>query len=211
MQYQINIAIDGAGLRKIYGVHQSVALVKKIDGFVAAVEQDDSFDLSSVVWLSFRPLQENQLVWVENYDLYATTTALTLGAAIAISAKTNAPVQPGMLYTFKQGQFYPGTGSGSAYNVANQMAAGNFSFGLAQQAIINGVSTLAPLNASPVLYNQQASFTPEETISIFLASCSANGTYIGQIDGSALTITLSSQNPRVDLGFDDSTNSFYIA
>ena len=204
MQYQINIAIDDAGLQKIYAAAQSVTLVKSI---VANPVVSGNLP---VVWLAFQPLEENQITWIENYNLYATTTVLLSGTTIMMTSQTQAPVQPGWLYTFEQGQFSGASGTGSTFNLANQMASGSFNFGLAQQATVNNVSTLAPLNAQPVLYNEQASFTPIETISIFLSSYSNNGVVISQVASNALTVQLTSQSPIASVGFNDATNTFYL-
>lgn len=203
MQYQINISIDDAGLQKIYSAGQFVTLVKSV------VSNPTSPSTLPVAWLSFQPLEENQITWIENYYLYATTTVLQSGATIVMTSQTQAPAQLGWIYDFAQGQFSSTQEPGNTFNVSNQMQSGSFNFGLAQQATVNNVSTFAPLNAVPVLYNQQASFTPQENISIFLSSFSNNGTVISQVSGNALTVTLTSQQPSANVGFNDSNNTFY--
>ncbi|HVG34217.1 MAG TPA: hypothetical protein VM911_14095, partial [Pyrinomonadaceae bacterium] len=108
------------------------------------------------------------------------------------------------------GQFTGAAGGGQGtFNVSDQMTGANFNFGLAQQATINNVTTLAPLNAVPVLYNEGASFTPQENISIFLSSSSNNGTVISQVASTALVVTLTSQQPTANVGFNDADNTFY--
>ncbi len=204
MQYQISIAIDDAGLQKIYAAGQSVTLVKSV------VANPLSSGNLPVAWLAFQPLESNQITWVENYYMYATTTVLQSGATIQMTSQTQAPVQEGWMYTFEQGQFSGSSGTGDTFNVDNQMSNGFFNFGLAQQATVNNVSTLAPLNAQPVLYNESASFTPIETISIFLSSYSNNGVVISQVASNALVVQLTSQSPTASVGFNDATNTFYL-
>jgi len=200
MQYQINISIDDAGLQSIYAANQYVTLVKSI--------VSNPLPNLPIAWLAFQPLEGNQVVWIENYYLYATTSVLQSGATITMTSQTGSAAQLGWIYTFQQGIFTGAQGSGSTFNVSDEMQ-GSFSFGLAQAATVNNVSTIAPLNAVPVLYNEQASFTPQETISVFLSSYSNNGTVISQVASNALVVTLSSQSPTANLGFNDSTNTFY--
>jgi hypothetical protein len=202
MQYQIEVNIDQQGLQSIYGANQFVTLVKSIGSTPSAT--------MPVAWLAFQPLESNTVTWVENYSLYATTTVLQSGASIVMTSQTEGPAQVGWNYTFQNGALTGVAGGAQgSFNLSNQMQ-GNFNFGLAQQATVNNVTTFAPLNAVPVLYNEQASFTPQEEISIFLSAYSNNGSVISSIAGNALAITLSSAQPSATLGFNDSNNTFYL-
>lgn len=204
MNYQINISIDNQGLQTIYNNGLYVTLVKSV------VSQPVAQGNLPIAWVAFQPLQQNQVSWQEQFTMYATTTVLQAGATIVMTSQTNTPVQTGWTYTFEQGQFNGVSGgSQSTFNLANQQN-GNFNFGLAQQAIVNNVQVTAPLNAIPVPYNMSATFTPLETISLFLASYSNNGSVISQVASNALVITLSSQNPVAQVGFNDATNTFYL-
>lgn len=204
MNYQINISIDNAGLNTIYGNGLYVTLVKSV------VQQPVSQGNLPIAWVAFQPLQQNQISWQEQYSMYATTTALQAGATIVMTSQTTQPIQTGWTYTFAQGQFQ-GTsgGSQSTFNLSNQQQ-GSFSFGLSQTAVVNNVQVTAPLNAVPVAFNMNATFTPLETISLFLASYSNNGSVISQVASNALVITLSSQNPVANVGFNDQSNTFYL-
>lgn len=206
MQYQINIDIDEAGLRSIYAAGQAVTFVKSV------VSDPLGSGNLPIAWLAFQPFEVNQVSWIETYYLYATTTTLQAGATIVMTSQTGEPVQPGLIYTFSQGQFDNGVSGGApdTYNLNNQSQVPNLDFGLAQSASVNNVQTFAPLNAVPVLFNEQASFTPEETLSIFLSSTTNNGSVLSQIASNALEVTLSSQNPVVNLGFNDASNTFYV-
>lgn len=200
--YQLTIDIDNAGLTNIYNAGQYVTLVKSV---IASSTE------SQVAWISFQPLQTNVVSWVENYYLYATTTAMQSGATITMTSTSSNAVQEGWLYTFQNGQFNGGTsGTGTTFNVANQMNNASYNFGLAQYASVNNVSTFAPLNAVSVLYNETASFTPQEIISIYLSSFSNNGTVISSVASNALTVTLTSTSPSAVIGFNDANNTFYL-
>lgn len=204
MQYQLNISIDNSALNAIYNAGQAVTLVKSV-----VADPLVSGNLP-VAWLEFQPLQENSITWIENYDIYATTSILQSGATIKMTSVTTTPVQPGWIYTFENAQFNGSAGGGSGtFNLENDMQ-GSFNFGLAQQATVNNVTTFAPLNAMPVLFNEQASFTPEETVSIFLSSYVNNGVVISQVASNALVVTLTSQTPTANIGFNDASNTFYL-
>ena len=203
MQYQLIIDIDDAGLTNIYKAGQSVTIVKSV------VANPLSSGNLPIAWVSFQPFETNSVTWVENYNIYATTTQLISGATIMQTSVTAAPVQTGWTYTFAQGSFTGAQGGGSAtYNMNNQQN-GMYSFGLSQQAVINNMPVMAPLNAIPVMYNEGATFTPEETVSIFLSNTSNNGVVLSQVSSNALTVTLTSQTPTASIGFNDSNNTFY--
>jgi hypothetical protein len=213
MQYSVDITIDENDLDKIYGANQSVTFVKSVNQFVGAnVSSYDDY-CCPVAWLAFQPLESNNVSWIENYYMYASTTVLQSGAAIKMNSQTTSAVQIGWLYTFASGMFTGASSGGEepdAFNLYNGMTTPQFNFGLAQHASVNNIQVFAPLNAVPVLYNQDAIFTPMETVSIFLSSCSANGTVIPIIPSNALTFTLTPQNPSANVGFNDNNNEFYI-
>lgn len=201
MQYQLAISIDGNGLQSIYAANMAVTICKQIivGGNI------------SVGWLNFQPLEENVVSWVENYSFYATTTQLVPGATIMQISNSGAPVQPGWNYVFAQGQFTGGSGGASGtYNLRNQQQGNPLGFGLAQQASVNNVPVMAPLNAVPIPDNQSASFTPTETVSVFLSSASNNGVVLDRIASNALVVTLNAQSPSAQIGFNDATNTFYL-
>lgn len=206
MQYQLNIEIDNTGLDTIYGAGLAVTLVKSV---IAAPLVSGNLPIA---WIEFHPFETNVVTWVENYYAYATTTVLQSGATLAMTSQTATPVQDGWTYTFANGQFTAAQGGGNGvYTVENAVAGSSFNFGLAQQATVNNVATLAPLNAQPLPYNMEASFTPEETVSIFLSSYVNNGVVISQVASNALTVTLTSQSPTASIGYNDAKNSFYLS
>lgn len=205
MNYQINISIDSPGVTQIHQNAQFITIVKNVTSNPLATGN------LQVAWLTFQPFQNNQISWVETYYLYATQTQLQAGATILMTSQTSAPVQLGPLYDFSGSIFSvdPSPGAPNTYNVEN-LNGQSLTFGLAQFANINGASVMAPLNATPIGNDQQATFTPIETVSIYLSSFSNNGVVISQVAGSALTIELTSQQPVANVGFTDSSNSFFL-
>lgn len=203
MQYQLNIAIDSIGVQQIYAANQSITIVKSVTTSPVA-----SGNLP-VAWISFQPLEHNSVTWIENYDIYATTSSLNAGATIVQTSVTGAYVQTGWTYTLKNGVFNGATGGGAGTFNTNNQQGGMLSFGLSQSAWVNNVQVNAPLNAIPVLNNESASFTPEETVSIFLSNSVNNGVVLSQVASNALPVTLTSQNPTANIGFTDASNTFY--
>jgi hypothetical protein len=210
MQYQVTIDIDQQGVQKINQAQQFVTLVRNV---ISSVEGNSGHRMSpntSIAWLAFQPLESNTVTWTEDYILYATTTVLQSGASITISSQTPNPAQVGWNYTFQNGVITGAAGGAQgSFNLSNQMQ-GNFNLGLAQQATVNNASSLAPLNAVPVFYNEHANFTPQEEIFIFLSSYGNNGSVIDPISGNDWTVTLSGSQPSATVGFNDSNNTFSL-
>jgi hypothetical protein len=210
--FNISIAISDKGLENIYGAGQRVTLVKSVQSFVDLAAEPGLTPQFPVIvaWQAFQPYEQNSVNWTDSYFLCTTTTPLEKNAVIVIGSETGEPAVPGWTYAFAQGQLKGSPGIGSDFIVSNQTQEGSFSFCQGQSATVNDtVSALAPLNAVPVLYNEQAFFTPEETVAIFLSSCRDNGTVIPQTPSNALVIALSNASPAADVGFDDLNNTFY--
>ena len=199
--YQLNFNIDDAGLQKINNAGQYLTIVKSATGSKPAHGDP-------VAWLAFAPMGTDLVSWTENDYLYSTQTLIESGATIIMSSTTPQPLQEGSLYTFNSNYTFATTPNGSkgVFDLNNQ--AQDLVFGLAQKAVVNQVSTLSPLNAISVLYGEQASFEPEETLSIFLSSYDNNGCVISQVASNALVVTLTSVNPTANIGFDDANNVF---
>jgi hypothetical protein len=84
--------------------------------------------------------------------------------------------------------------------------AGDYGFGLAQQATVNEAQVFTPICVDPVLTDEAAYFTPTDQISIFLSSASNSGTLIPP-PINALTIAVGANGAMV--GFNDQTHAFY--
>jgi len=208
MPFQLNFQLDAASVQKINSAAQTITLVKSVRSSVMSAQS--SSDLL-VAWLTFRPLMYDTVTWIDAYGLYATTQALQAGATIRMTSVSEGTIQRGWLYTFENGVFNGQSGSGTTFNVQDgDSSYPMLTFGLAQQATVNGQIVYAPLNGVPALYNQQASFWPLEALSIFLSSYDDNGVVISRIPGSALVVELTAQNPAANIGFNSADNTFYL-
>ncbi|HYI11359.1 MAG TPA: hypothetical protein VEK57_20050 [Thermoanaerobaculia bacterium] len=202
--FQININIDSTGVKQINDNAQYITFVKNV------TSNPLSTGNLQVAWLAFSPFKLNQVSWTQDYSIYATTTQIQAGAQIVMTSQTDAFAQLGPIYQFAQGIFTTGPqGSANTFNTQNNWGT-SLTFGLAQQATVNGAAVMAPLNAVRIGNAQQGSFTPIETISLYLSSFSNNGTVISQVAGTALTVQLTTQQPVANLGFNNGNNSFFL-
>jgi hypothetical protein len=202
------IQIDNAGLSDIYDAGQTVTLARQVNQVVDAVAPPRvSADASQLIvaWLAFEPLETNTIDWSEQYYCFATTTSLTMGEVLEMNSQSAAPMQLGSVYTFDQGQFAVYPSSESDYVIYNAMA-GEYGFGLAQQATVNDAQLFAPICVEAVLTDEAAYFTTTDKILIFLSSASNSGTLIPP-PINALTIAVGANGAVV--GFNDQTHSFY--
>ncbi len=202
--YTLNLAVDDAGLAAINASGQKVTIVKSVGSG------------EDVAWLLFEPLESNTITWEETYSVYASATNIEAGATIATQSTKVA--SGGNSYTFENGSFsngVPGPGP-TEYVVENQDSAITISgvemitSGLYQGAVVNGNNTAAPLNAASVLFNETGTFTPIETIQVYLSSYNNNGLVISSVASNALTVTYT-DNTVASIKFNDTTNTFEMA
>jgi hypothetical protein len=203
MQYQLNIAIDAEGLEEINGEDLGVTIVKQVT--------TTSGSASSVAWVNFQPVGSNTITWSGEYFIFSTLSELEPGAEIAIES-TSDPVQMGWTYTFEQDGLFSGAmgGPGDSFNMTNKVNGMPYNFGLAQNVTVNQMQDLVPLNAIPVPPFSSTGFTPQDVVTIFLYQLVGSGTVMGGIQGGTLTVTLTPQNPKADIGFDDDSGNFYL-
>jgi len=200
MQYQLNIAFDDEGLEQIYGAAQTVTLVRS---FTSGAD-------SYVAWVTFQPFENNIITWTESYYIYATTYPLQAGTSLVILSQTQEVVQQGWTYALENGMFVGAAGGASnAYSAENQQYNG-INFGLVEEAVINGVTTSAPINGVAVLVNQAAAFVPLENVAVFLSSYSKNGVVLSSVPSNALVVTFTTETPVANVSFNDDTNTFYL-
>jgi hypothetical protein len=201
MQYQINIKFSPQGLNQVHASGEWVTIAKELPN-------EGGFPIA---WLTFQPLQSNQISWHDNYSIYTTANPLVPGAVLSMSSETGT-AQLGWLYSFQSGTFEGKAGGGNAYSALNLAASpGSSVFGLAQTAEINGVSASAPVSAAQVPANNESSFAPGETVAIFLSMIRSPGTVMNGASGNALTINLTPQHPTASVVYDEFANAFKLA
>lgn len=203
----MDIQIDNQGLTNIYNAGQVVTLMRRVD---QAVDSDVIAAAPAVAWQAFAPFQSNTVTWMDDFYCFATTTPLVMNAVIAMNAKSDAPMDIGYVYVFAQGQLVKKQQAGSprSYVVSNATPSGSFSFGMAQAAVVNDVSTLAPICVVPVLYNESAYFNPTAVIATFLSNAKAAGAIL-PAPSNACDVVVKPGSSGPTLGFNDQTNLFF--
>ena len=205
----MDIQIDSAGLTDISAAGQRVTLTRSVNQAVEAVTTNAGG--LTVAWQAFSPMQNNAVNWSDGqYYCFASTTPVAMNMVIEMNSQSDAAMQIGYVYQFAQGRFtmqQPQQG-GSWYIVSNATQ-GSFAFGLAQSAIVNNQPVLAPFCLVPILYNQQAYFTPSGMIGVFLSSASAAGTLLPPPSNPCFVSAPTGDSTEPTVGFNDQTNTFY--
>jgi hypothetical protein len=206
--YTLTIQMDSTGVSDIQTSKQYVTLAK-------AVSNDNGPSLP-VVWLAITPGETNVVTWTEEYSVYASTTNYQDGAQISTSS--TLPAVGGTTYNFENGVFSVASTSGiesNQYGVNNQDSAmqiegvSQIVSGLYQGSVLNGESSSSPLNAALLPYNENATFTPVEMITVFLSGFSDNGFVLTEISGNPLVVDFTHSTEQT-VYFSDSSNQFFL-
>ncbi len=205
--YTLDFEIDDKGLNNIDGM--MISLAKTVTTAMVSGNLATS-------WISFLPAQNISVTWEEEYYIYASQTQLSDGAKITMESNTNAPVSAGQVYKYGSAGTFTNTPAptNGAFETLNQRhytgKQDAWTMGLAQAATVNGGKiSMAPLNGVIVPYHLSGSFTPIETVSMWLSQYDDNGVVISQVGGGALTVQMTSQSPQASIGFNDAENSFF--
>lgn len=172
----LNISIQEADLATILAAGEMVTIVAGVEAIVTSALVADTAG-GAVAWLAFSPFSSNQVSWSpQDYQLYAANAAQPGVPLHVLSQSTAADAA---FLPFKAGAFQASVGTLSAgtYGVENNQADHpSMVFGLALGAIVNDAASPAgPMNASLVPLNQNAQFSPNGTIQVFLQTQTLNG------------------------------------
>jgi hypothetical protein len=201
MSYTVNISISAADVSRIWQAGQAVMFAKPMFGAVTGAK---AYTATVVGWIAFLPYESNQVSWEAAYYAYATTSPMTPGTSITVNSTCPQQAQTGMVYLFENGVFTAQKGSGEYIFIRNMVSGPLLSFGLVQTATVNHQQMTSPVNAIMILYHQEATFTPEENVYIFLASSSSGGTILQAIPQNALAVPLTAQSPTANVGYNGS-------
>lgn len=208
LTYSIELIIDPQDLSAIQAAQQQIILAKPVS---------DTY-IPNVAWQSFDPLVDNVVTWSEEYGIYASNTNLGHGARILKTSSMPYPAQPGAYYSFAtDATFYgpiqeDGTADTNEFGVSNDVPSANHPslvFGLVQNAIINDTAfNFRPLNAQAVRANQRRTFTPLNTVYIWLQSRLASGTVITQLPRKVAIVTFGGLINAQTLKYDATSGMF---
>ncbi|WP_291910128.1 hypothetical protein [Chitinophaga sp. CB10] len=184
-EYTLNVGFTNDQLQVLYATGTNVVIAKPSGG-----------GSPNVAWQVFKPLMANQLSWIEEYGIYASTSNITNGATL--SQMSSIPVGAAMnkLYTLQDSGVITGPASGgqpSSFALLNDFTTKPYmTVGLYQDAKVNGVDILGnAISAVPVLLASTAVMTPYTTVYIWLQS---------QVKSNSVVTTVTSPMTQLQFG-----------
>jgi hypothetical protein len=96
------------------------------------------------------------------------------------------------------------------YAAINENGQNNLSFGLSQDALVNGADVLAPICAIPVLNTNVATFVPSQNLSVYMSNTINNGVVVSSVSSTATTVSLTTQHNKGTLTYDSTNNQFSV-
>lgn len=178
---------------------------------VARAVQVDGGQEGRLMWLSFSPMEDNQVTYEPaDISVFASISELVDGAQI--EQLESVDVDAGSMAIWNNSQFEVQPLSADAVIVMSESESGEASvFGLAGPARVNGELTSAPYIAASLFQNEQAEFTDTGRLIIWVANSPVQpGTVINSPPANATTVDVASQ-PTATYRFDSQTQSFVPA
>ncbi|WP_299692462.1 hypothetical protein [uncultured Tateyamaria sp.] len=165
---------------------------------------------TDLVWVEGTPQQQNTLTWTDNLLVYTSNTPVQVGAVITPTSET--PAQTGEVYSAQSSGLLTNAGRGAPGQIqvtnddSNTNVRGSMMIttGLAQAYTFNGQNTANPFCAESVMFNAQASFRPDNTVRLVIASNVLPGAVPQQMFGPALTVSMGSQTSK-DIAYQNGT------
>lgn len=172
----------------------------------------------NVAWIVYRPLIANRITWEEKYGIYASNSDVVNGAVLAQMSASEFPARDGKLYTLNSAGFFGPPSSGgtngsfSAVNAYNNLPKGYLTFGLFQDASVNGqIATGNAVSAAPVIYNSTAVITSFTTIYLWIQSQVKSNTVVTNVTSPMTEVRFGGPITEVSLAYDAATGTFISA
>jgi hypothetical protein len=168
----------------------------------------------NVAWVVYAPWENNTMTWAEEYGIYASTASLVNGALLTQMSRSEFPALDGKTYPFTPNGAFGAPeqggqpGSFYAFN-AYQNATGYLTFGLFQDALINGTPASGnAISAAPVLYNSTAQMTPFTTIYLWVQSQVQSNSVVTLVTSPMTKVTFGGGVTSISLAYDSQTGTF---
>lgn len=205
--YTLNLSISAQDLETIEGAGENIIVAKPVNS---------TGGTPNVAWLSIKPLEGNQIVWTEDYAMYASTTQIQAGASIFQTSTTPYPALDGICYEFDVNGVFSGPTTGpqpvslGSYSALNDYTAQQaMTFGLTQSATTtSGNFTLSPLNAESVPSDQQVIFTPLTTVWVWLEAQVTSGVVLTSVYSKVAVVTFGGSVTTQALTYDSAHGQF---
>lgn len=205
--YQLTTAFAQQDLSRLYAAGANVVVAKPNAG-----------GRPNVAWIVFRPLISNVMAWEDKYGIYASSSQIMNGQRLVQMAKTEYPAVEGKIYSLTSAGFFgpPSTGGSpgaySAVNEYNNLPKGYLTFGLFQDAQVDGVATRGnAVSATPVIFNSAASVTPFTTVYLWIQSQVMSNTVISNVTSPITEVRFGGAITEVSLMYDPTTGTFVPA
>ena len=205
--YTLDLSIDANDLETITGAGENIIVAKPVN--IAGATPN-------VAWLSIVPLEGNQIIWTEDYAMYASTTQAQGGASIFQTSATSYPAEDGICYELDAGGVFTGpvaspqpVSAGSYSTINSYTALPAMTLGLTQSATTtSGNFTLSPLNAQSVPGNQQVIFTPLTTVWVWLQAQLSSGVVLTKVTSNVAVVTFGGSVTTQSLAYDPTHGQF---
>jgi hypothetical protein len=172
----------------------------------------------NVAWVVFRPLINNSMSWEDNYGIYASNTDLISGGVLNQMSKTAYPAVPDKVYELAPTGAFVGPGSAgpagsyTAVNAYNNLPKGYLTFGLYQNAEVNGNQAVGnAVSAAPVIYNSTATITPFTTVYLWIQSQVVSNSVITTVTSPQTAVRFGGSITNVSLAYDANSGKFIAA
>jgi hypothetical protein len=173
----------------------------------------------NVAWVVFRPFTKNAMTWEDNYGIYASNTDLTSGGAVLNQiSRTDYPATPAKTYELSAAGIFTGPGSDAqpnsytTVNSYNNLPKGYLTFGLYQNADVNGSSlTSNAVSAAPVIYNSTAAIVPFTTVYLWIQSQVVSNSVITTVTSPQTSVKFGGSVNEISLAYDATSGRFIPA
>jgi hypothetical protein len=162
----------------------------------------------SIAWVVFRPFENNSMSWLEQYGIYASNVEPVNGAILTQMSKTGYPAQDRSLYPFTSdgsfGDRVPGGAAGSYYTKNEYINEHKvLTFGLFQEAVVNGEKTSSAISAAPVMHNYKATMTPYTTVFLWVQSDVESNTVVTSVTSAQTEVKFGGGITEISLTYED--------
>jgi hypothetical protein len=205
MEFKLQISFSAEQLENIDKARLRVILAKQNTG--RGVD---------VAWQAIDPMPFNEIIWQENYGIYASTAGIKHGAVLIPDYWIPVGAASNKLYILTHAGRIAGPGIGGA---ANSFALENqydkqpmMTIGLFQDANVNGVDIAGnACSAAPVLLGSIAVMTPDTTISVWLQSDVESNTVVTTVTSPVSNFKFGGDLTAISIEYDSVSGSFYRA
>jgi hypothetical protein len=196
--YNLNLNINQSDLQNLMASGSNIVVGKQIGS-------------QNVAWIAFRPLSANSVTWVEEYNVYASSTQLQNGATIM--QMSNTPASLGTIYALGDSGMFTAQGSAPAgsYGVLNQsnFMGSSLTFGLSQSANVNGSQLNGKaVSAETVFFQALTMLSPSPSLVVWVQSGIQSSTVVTSVSAPQTRVSFGGGVTQASLKYDGNSGSF---